>query len=213
MLPVILVSRDNEVVEDYLQKLMHLHSIPTSSVYLVRPEKKLLIESIREVTTGVMRHTSGSYLVVIYKFHTASAVIQNTLLKTLEEESEHVYFVLVVEDESTVLPTVRSRSHTLYLDSQNHPSVSFKNKYPSSSLSEWMSNSAKVQRAHGPDLVDAILRDLHQALLQEDMPFHLSKPIHDVLLLRSHMLTYNINHEHIIDGIGHILVEHNIWIS
>lgn len=48
-------------------------------------------------------------LFVLDNFHTAAALVQNKLLKILEEPPEGVHFLLGAETESPVLPTVRSR--------------------------------------------------------------------------------------------------------
>lgn len=49
-------------------------------------------------------------LIVLDNFHTASAVVQNKLLKVLEEPPEKVYFLLGTVNEYAALPTVRSRA-------------------------------------------------------------------------------------------------------
>ncbi len=52
----------------------------------------------------------GKKLFVLDAFHTAPALVQNKLLKVLEEPPERVYFLLGTVNEHAVLPTVRSRA-------------------------------------------------------------------------------------------------------
>lgn len=52
-------------------------------------------------------------LFVLDAFHTASPLVQNKLLKVLEEPPEGVYFLLGATAEHTVLPTVLSRAKKL----------------------------------------------------------------------------------------------------
>ncbi len=52
----------------------------------------------------------GKKLIVLDNFHTASAAVQNKLLKVLEEPPGKVYFLLGTANEYAVLPTVRSRA-------------------------------------------------------------------------------------------------------
>lgn len=51
----------------------------------------------------------GKKLFVLDNFHTAAALVQNKLLKILEEPPAGVHFLLGAETEYPVLPTVRSR--------------------------------------------------------------------------------------------------------
>lgn len=73
--------------------------------------KKLTVEMASEIIEdGAMRPVEGSKkLYIICGFETASALIQNKLLKTLEEPLEGMYFLLGVCSLSPVLDTVKSR--------------------------------------------------------------------------------------------------------
>ncbi len=53
---------------------------------------------------------SDKKLFVLDNFHTAPALVQNKLLKLLEEPPDRVYFLLGAANEHAVLPTVRSRA-------------------------------------------------------------------------------------------------------
>lgn len=74
-------------------------------------DKKLNADAIAEILDdSAMRPVEGSKkLFVICGFDTASALLQNKLLKTLEEPLEGVHFLLGVTSVAPVLDTVRSR--------------------------------------------------------------------------------------------------------
>ncbi len=52
---------------------------------------------------------------ILNNFSFTSGLVQNKLLKTLEEPPKHVYFVLNVTNETKVLPTIKSRCQKIYL--------------------------------------------------------------------------------------------------
>lgn len=52
-------------------------------------------------------------VVIIDQAHALTAQAANALLKILEEPSDHVYFILISNEETLVLPTIRSRCQTM----------------------------------------------------------------------------------------------------
>jgi len=90
-----------------------LISLESYSDCIVRPAKeaKLTVEDgAFLVGESCLRPVEADRkLFVLDAFHTASALVQNKLLKLLEEPPEGVYFLLGATADYTVLPTVRSR--------------------------------------------------------------------------------------------------------
>lgn len=74
-------------------------------------EKSIKIESLRDTIDALSRHAleGGNRVVVIDQAERMTVQAQNCLLKTLEEADGGVYFLLTADQESAVLPTVRSR--------------------------------------------------------------------------------------------------------
>lgn len=72
---------------------------------------KLTADDCAEIVEeSTLRPVEGAEkLFVLDRFHTASAIVQNKLLKLLEEPPEGVHFLLGAEAEFAVLPTVLSR--------------------------------------------------------------------------------------------------------
>lgn len=77
--------------------------------------KKLTVENASEILSdSALRPVEGEKkLYILEDFSSASAVIQNKLLKALEEPPAGVYFLLGATNTASVLPTVRSRVRSL----------------------------------------------------------------------------------------------------
>ena len=77
--------------------------------------KKFTVDAAGEIVAdSAMRPVEGAKkLYIISGFNEASALIQNKLLKTLEEPPHGVYFLLGVTSLAPVLDTVKSRVKTL----------------------------------------------------------------------------------------------------
>lgn len=75
------------------------------------PEKKLSIEHCQKIVEESLLHPveGTKKLFVLDRFDDAPPLLQNKLLKLLEEPPENVYFLLGAESEYAVLPTVLSR--------------------------------------------------------------------------------------------------------
>jgi len=78
-------------------------------------------ESIVEAARRWLAETAGAPIVarwrvvVVERADTANEQIQNALLKALEEPGDRQLFILVADDASRLLPTIRSRCQTLRL--------------------------------------------------------------------------------------------------
>lgn len=82
-----------------------------------KPSKQIKIEQIRALSDflNVGSHRSGHRVVLIHPAESMNPGAANALLKSLEEPSAGVVFVLVSHQPSRLLPTVRSRCHALPL--------------------------------------------------------------------------------------------------
>lgn len=117
MIPLLVIATQPEVIESYISAFITEHAIPDYYVFHVMPEKKeLSIDQIRNVNRQLIHQRKDPQLFVLYSFDNASQEAQNAMLKTLEEKSKQHYFILVAGDESTVLPTIKSRTQTLRLE-------------------------------------------------------------------------------------------------
>ncbi len=74
-------------------------------------EKTIKIEALREMIDALSRHSleGGNRTVLIENAERMTPQAQNCLLKTLEEAADDTYFLLTCDQESALLPTIRSR--------------------------------------------------------------------------------------------------------
>jgi len=88
--------------------------------HLIPPEDKgLKVENIEEMISSTLLspiENSGRKLYFIYKGEKLSPIVQNKLLKTLEEPPKGVTIFIGTESEASILQTVKSRTRKLYID-------------------------------------------------------------------------------------------------
>lgn len=72
-------------------------------------------DDIREIVENSYKVTSKT-LYAIPNANTLSTIAQNTLLKITEEPPNNAYFIMTVESQNQVLPTLLSRANVLLMD-------------------------------------------------------------------------------------------------
>ena len=74
-------------------------------------EKTIKIDALREMIDALSRHSleGGNRVVLIENAERMTPQAQNCLLKTLEEAADDTFFLLTCDQESALLPTIRSR--------------------------------------------------------------------------------------------------------
>lgn len=86
---------------------------------LIFPKEKevISVEEMVSLTQNsiVLPFEADKKIYILNNFSQTSGLVQNKLLKTLEEPPKHVFFVLNVANETKVLPTIRSRCQKIYL--------------------------------------------------------------------------------------------------
>lgn len=91
------------------QKILHntfvdVCTFPQNGEVLKSDELSRMLDTVYE-----MPFESDKKVYVINNFSNIDQLLQNKLLKTLEEPPEHAYFILKVQNESKVLQTIKSR--------------------------------------------------------------------------------------------------------
>lgn len=110
MNPILLVANNNKSIKKFLKLFKEQYSIDTVNVFEIEPQnKEVSIDQIREIKTQISYSFPQPRLFILHQFDTASYQAQNALLKTLEEHSENVHFILVVKTLYDILPTITSR--------------------------------------------------------------------------------------------------------
>lgn len=128
--PIILVSKNSEILEKYIAEFIYLKKISPYYIYRIIPEKtELGIEEVREVKFRVNESVGENVRLFIFeKFNSASLEAQNALLKTLEESTNNNCFLMITDEIEKILPTIQSRSQIQFLndtmnDSENVNSI------------------------------------------------------------------------------------------
>lgn len=122
-----------------------------SDLYILEKEadkKQIGVEQARDFIKRLsLSSFLNSYKIgIIKEAETLSVEAQNALLKTLEEPREKVIIILLVEELSTLMPTIASRSQILYF-------------YPvaSASVYDYLLASLDIKRSLAKDLAAAAL--------------------------------------------------------
>lgn len=78
------------------------------------------IETIRELRKQVMHGSENNWVVIFIKnTQTMTVDASNVLLKILEDTPKQIMFIFDVPTKYSVLPTIRSRSHAIYMGEYN----------------------------------------------------------------------------------------------
>jgi len=137
MIPLIVVSTDQNKIQDYLNNYSKTHSISPSYFFSIFPQaSEYTISQIKELKKEVVYQIKEPQAYVFYDFHRSSLEAQNAFLKTLEEHNEQIHFILSVDNQNSLLPTIRSRAKVVVLSQ----SMTGDNIELSSSLNNLISN-------------------------------------------------------------------------
>lgn len=121
MIPLIVASRIQEKQEEFIKDFIREHAIRSYNIYIIKPIKtEVTIEQIRSIIREVITQVSEPRLFICYSFDNANLEAQNAFLKTLEEKHVQNRFILLASNVERILPTIRSRSKLMLLDSQNN---------------------------------------------------------------------------------------------
>jgi DNA polymerase III delta prime subunit len=117
MLPKLVFSSSDILLQQYIDTFIESHNIDRHYVYHVKAEKtELSIEQIREVKKEIITSSGRSKAFFLHSFETASTEAQNALLKTLEEMQDKHMFILLTGNKERVLPTIHSRVELVDLE-------------------------------------------------------------------------------------------------
>ncbi|MDO9027838.1 MAG: hypothetical protein Q7U68_03140 [Candidatus Roizmanbacteria bacterium] len=115
MIPLLIVSDDNELVNSYVNKLkqdnIFFEVVPSTKEYSIDDIKSLIKE------TKVFNPKTRIYF--LPDFHLSSIPAQNSFLKLLEEPPSNVQFVLTTDNKNNLLPTIVSRTKIVKLRGKN----------------------------------------------------------------------------------------------
>lgn len=215
MLPILLIAQNSSGRKSFIRTHIKKLNVPQHRVFVYEPEKTTIsIEQIRDVSRVAQSAGSELSCIVIHAFDTAKPEAQSAFLKTLEEKSETTQFILCVNDESSVLPTIRSRSRAERLQEDISDSQKYFQKYKFDTVSSepaWMSASAKVKKEHALPLIDEIITSIRRYGFASDKKLSAAKGLTHIIETRSLIQKNNINYEYALDSIGHVLSENKLF--
>lgn len=117
MIPILLISDDKKLVEDYIsEKLKTSNNIFFEVVPLT---KEYSIEDIKSLIKETKVFHPKTRIYFLANFHLSSIPAQNSFLKLLEEPPTQVQFILSTDNKNRLLPTIISRVKIIKLAKQN----------------------------------------------------------------------------------------------
>lgn len=114
-----LVCRESDEACGRCGPCLRIEKQQSESLSLVEPDTSLArpvikVEKIRELLDSLaLAALDGARVVIIDQAHTMNPQAANALLKTLEEPTDNVYFILLGQDVHQFLPTIRSRAQVV----------------------------------------------------------------------------------------------------
>lgn len=163
MIPLILVSNTARKTETYISRLLKEQKDKTYKVLRYKPEKSVLtIDQIREIQTQAVR--LKDCMIVVYDFDTAKVESQNALLKTLEESSENVVFILVVKSTGKILPTILSRCRVVGLVNDDTRGSKDFDIFSYTSSEEAMAKASTMTKIQQSKAIDSIIYSLRDKM-------------------------------------------------
>ncbi len=113
MMPLIFVSDEKNEVLEYLKKYIKSDYL----LFEVVPQKeKYSIDDIRDIKKEIITYFDKLRIYIFENFHNSSLEAQNSFLKILEETPSNVLFVLIVDNQYKLLPTILSRGRIINLN-------------------------------------------------------------------------------------------------
>lgn len=122
----LLISKDKDTLQEYLlqftkeitgKEIINLENDPDIHILDSKESNSLGIEEVKEFVSHMkyMPFGNGVQIAIILESEKLTVQAQNSLLKTLEESSDTTIYILCVDNEKNLLPTIISRSKSKYV--------------------------------------------------------------------------------------------------
>lgn len=122
-----------KTVAEYISNKFLWTLYPTTGVSYTVPDVK--IATIRDIIANSYKQIAPM-LYIVPDIDTMSTEAQNSILKITEEPPNRANFVMTVNDINNVLPTIKSRAYTIYMD-----------RYTVQELDEYLTSTGKHTNA------------------------------------------------------------------
>ncbi len=189
MIPQIQIISPTASLEDLVAACALKYHISPSHRIIIQPENdELTVEQIHLMQRDIQVSFSQTVLVALCGVDNSSAEVQNALLKSLEEDSSRILFLLLVTQPSRLLTTIRSRCSILDM-----PSLPHRNQAQplDSEVFSWKLNTA-ASKEEALNRIDTYL---------ENNPPHNLKTLSHILSIRKLLMDNNMNPVLALDSI------------
>lgn len=205
MIPILLIAKNAELVEEYLIDSAKKNRIQSSYIFRYRKDPNVItINQIRDISLLVSKPAARVRLIVIYDFDTAKLPAQTSFLKTLEEKSDSNCFVLISEHLAGILPTILSRVKVINL-SADSPKILHKSSEAKinsqATLVKKLKQTVKIKRSDAIAICDELIYTYRQMLSDEANSYRASTILKQLLDMRSHLSNNNVIGEYALDNI------------
>ncbi len=209
-MPQIFVHTDADQLEDFARSLAQKLGIHASNQFTLHPEKSIFtIDKAREMQ-DIALHAQDLSLIVVYDFDTARAESQNALLKTLEDMTDRVVYVLGVRDVSLILDTILSRCQVSYASSHDKLTHDRVEKYglnpDVATLSSYLSVSSAIPKDDASQLVDELI-SLYRLRYSEHAYDGYVASMRGLLDVRRQLIYAHVSVECALDMVGYLLAD------
>lgn len=119
----------------------------SESLIIIEPDPELSrpmikVEKIRDLLNSLSYASiSAARVIIIDQAQTLNAQASNALLKTLEEPTENIFFILIANDVQQFLPTIRSRTQVIRFSTLSYEQI----KKIKPGLADWTYRSSRGQ--------------------------------------------------------------------
>lgn len=106
----------NKLLNTSYSSISQIYSNPDIHILENPPRVSIKIEEVKQLQKEMVYKPfeSDNQIAVIFHSENLTTEAQNALLKTLEEQSDSTHYILLVDNERNLLPTILSRSKKYY---------------------------------------------------------------------------------------------------
>lgn len=126
---------------------IRIEKMQSESLLILEPDSEMAkpiikVDKVRDLLQSLALAGMGSARVVIIdQAQTLNEQASNALLKTLEEPTENIYFILIANDDRQFLPTIRSRTQVMRFSALSYEEI----KTVKPGLPDWVYRSSRGQ--------------------------------------------------------------------
>ncbi len=164
----------NKLLSTSYSSINQIYSNPDIHILENPPKISIKIEEVKQLQKQMVYKpfVSDNQIGVIFHSENLTTEAQNALLKTLEEQSDSTHYILLVDNERNLLPTILSRSKKYYPtiseeEKKSQPNLEVKNcELLSNNIVETFTFIDKIveEEKESKGIIDSHLQELEKLL-------------------------------------------------